>query len=161
MKTLNDYIRESILDDEGELMGRASKVANNPFLTLKNLLIENCKDKKDHTKEVEKLIQKPILDVIKKYPPLKNIKFREHLSFFSYQNMKAVGYSYYSDDAKYGFLDITYQVKDDKLYIGINNTMSKYNYDLKLHDLWDKINSTLIRDYGFKETNFNKYMVEI
>ena len=65
---------ESILDDEGELMGRASKDANNPFLTLKNLI----KDKKDHTKEVENLIKKPILDVIKKYPPLKNIKFRKH-----------------------------------------------------------------------------------
>lgn len=161
MKTLNDYIKESILDDEEELMNKASKDANNPFLTLKNLLIENVKDKKDYTKEVEKLIQKPILDVIKKYPSLKNIKFREHLSPFLYSNNKAIGYSYYSDDVEYGFLDITYHVKEDKLYIGINNTTSKYNYDLGLHNLWDKINSTLIRDYNFKKTNFNKYMVEI
>ena len=161
MKTLTDYIKESILDDEEELMGRASKDANNPFLTLKNLLIENIKDKKDYTKEVKKLIQKPILDVIKKYPPLKNIKFRKHLSLFRYPYAKAVRYSYYSDDAEYEFLDITYHVVNNKLYIGIDNTMSKYNYDLGLHDLWDKINSTLIREYNFKKTDFNKYMVEI
>lgn len=161
MKTLNDYIKESILDDEEELIDRASKDANNPFLTLKNLLIENFKDKKNHTKEVERLIQKPILDVIKKYPPLKNIKFRKHLSFSHSTNNKYVGYYYYSDNGEYGFLDITYSTESNKLYIGINSTMSKYNYDLKLYDLWDKINSTLIQDYGFKKSNFNKYVVEI
>lgn len=34
MKTLNDYIKESILDDEEELMGRLGGDTKNPFITI-------------------------------------------------------------------------------------------------------------------------------
>jgi len=34
MKTLNDYIRESILDDEEELIGRLNDDFKNPFITI-------------------------------------------------------------------------------------------------------------------------------
>ena len=34
MKTLNDYIKESILDDEEELMGRFRSDVNNPFINI-------------------------------------------------------------------------------------------------------------------------------
>ena len=37
MKTLNDYIRESILDDEEELMGRISGDVKNPFTMIHSL----------------------------------------------------------------------------------------------------------------------------
>lgn len=37
MKTLNDYIKESILDDEEELMGRLNGDVKNPFATIHSL----------------------------------------------------------------------------------------------------------------------------
>ena len=66
MKTLY----ESILDDEDVLMDSARKDANNPFIQLKYILIENLEDAKDRSEEVKKLIKKPIIDVVKKYPDL-------------------------------------------------------------------------------------------
>ena len=62
MKTLY----ESILDDEDVLVGGLKKDANNPFIQLKYILIENLKDAKDRSKEIEELIKKPIIDVVKK-----------------------------------------------------------------------------------------------
>ena len=104
--------------------------SNNPFLTLKNLLIENFK--KDHTKEEvnSKTFQTLLKNILFKKINLKG----EHLRFLVIQNIKLqVGYYYMMMNMDFQILHIN--VKDDKLYIGINNTMSKYNYDLKLHDL--------------------------
>ena len=43
MKTLNDYIRESLLDDEEKLIGRSIKDSQNPFLIIKYNYINNGK----------------------------------------------------------------------------------------------------------------------
>ena len=38
MKTLNDYIKESLLDDEDVLIGKAKEISKNWLLTVKNML---------------------------------------------------------------------------------------------------------------------------
>ena len=62
MKTLNDYIKESILDDEEELIGKAEKTANNPF-ELMYLLHEQYKNWK-------KVPKKRINNIINSLPKL-------------------------------------------------------------------------------------------
>ena len=39
MKTLNDYIKESILDDEDVLMNKAEEDSKNPFIVIGNLIV--------------------------------------------------------------------------------------------------------------------------
>lgn len=41
MKTLNDYIKESILDDEESLIGNSIKDSQNPFMVLYNYYLSN------------------------------------------------------------------------------------------------------------------------
>ena len=41
MKTLNDYIKESILDDEEKLIGNSIKDSQNPFIVLYNYYLSN------------------------------------------------------------------------------------------------------------------------
>jgi hypothetical protein len=71
MKTLNDYIRESILDDEDELIGRAKYAFNDPFHTIQHLCdnysYKEFKHKIDYIDE----ILKPIKDKFMKHPKIK------------------------------------------------------------------------------------------
>lgn len=58
MKTLNNYIKESLLDDEEELIGRAEKTANNWILTLKRAMLNDASEE-----ELERIINQ---DMVKK-----------------------------------------------------------------------------------------------
>lgn len=58
MKTLNEYIKESLLDDEDVLIGRAEKTANNWLLTLKRAMLDD-----EDEEYIEKIINQ---DEVKK-----------------------------------------------------------------------------------------------
>ena len=49
MKTLNDYIKESILDDEDVLINNAEKDSKNPFIVIGNLIASSNNLQKDIT----------------------------------------------------------------------------------------------------------------
>lgn len=58
MKTLNDYIRESLLDDEEKLIGKAKEISKNWLLTLKRAMLNDASEE-----ELERIINQ---DMVKK-----------------------------------------------------------------------------------------------
>lgn len=155
MKTLY----ESILDDEDVLMDSARKDANNPFIQLKYILIENLEDAKDRSEEVKKLIKKPIIDVVKKYPDLKGREIG--MKFYYYKYSKALSYVlYFKDDNGDSQEAITITVNSRIKHISIGlafpsaRSVAKYNTDT----LVDNINKTLKKKYGFRDSDYNKHV---
>lgn len=155
MKTLY----ESILDDEDVLMGRARKDANNPFIQLKYMLIENLEDAKDKSEEVKKLIKKSIIDAVKKYPDLKDREIG--MSFYYYKYSKALSYVlYFKDDNgdSQEAISITANGKTKHISIGLDfpsaKSVTKYNTDT----LVDNINKTLKKEYGFRDSGYKNHV---
>ena len=151
---------ESILDDEDILVGDLKKDANNPFITLKYMLIENLKDAKDRTKEVKELIKKPIIDVVKKHHSLKGRRI--WLRFHYYKNFGALSYVlYFEDDDEKGqeVITITVSNKDKYMSIGLNYPTVRSVKEYDTDTLVDNINKTLKKEYGFRDSGYNKYMV--
>ena len=58
MKTLNDYIKESILDDEDVLMNKAEEDSKNPFIVIGNLIVASSHLAKDNSTQqaIDKII---------------------------------------------------------------------------------------------------------
>ena len=158
MKTLY----ESILDDEDALVGGLKKDANNPFIQLKYLLIENLKDAKDRTDEVEEIIKKPIIDVVKKHHSLKDREI--WLRFHYYRSSKDLSYTlYFKDDNNeiQEAITITASNKDRCMSIGLNFTLDKSVKKYDTGTLVDNINKTLKKEYGFRDSGYNRYVVEL
>jgi hypothetical protein len=158
MKTLY----ESILDDEDILVGDLKKDANNPFITLKYMLIENLEDAKDRSKEVEELIKKPIIDVVKKHPSLKGREI--WMSFHYYRSSKDLSYALYFKDDNGEIqeaITITASNKDRCMSIGLNFPLDKSVKKYDTGTLVDNINKTLKKEYGFRDSGYNKYIVEL
>lgn len=57
MKTLNDYIKESLLDDEEELIDKAKEVSKNWLLTLKRAMLNDASEK-----ELERIINQDMVE---------------------------------------------------------------------------------------------------
>lgn len=158
MKTLY----ESLLDDEDILVGGLKKDANNPFITLKYLLIENLNDAKDRSKEVEELIKKPIIDVVKKHHSLKGRKI--WLRFHYYRSSNGLSYAlYFKDDNgdSQEAISITASNKNRCMSIGLDFPLDKSVKKYDTGTLVDNINKTLKKEYGFRDSGYNKYMVEL
>ena len=84
MKTLQDYINESILDDEEVLVADTKKSVNNPFVMIFNLL-NSSKDIRDDFKtqtEIKKIFYKYLAEGLP-YETTSNIRFRFTHQFFS------------------------------------------------------------------------------
>ena len=153
---------ESILDDEDVLVGGLKKDANNPFITLKYLLIENLNDAKDRSKEVEELIKKPIIDVVKKHHSLKGRKI--WLRFHYYRSSNGLSYAlYFKDDNgdSQEAISITASNKNRCMSIGLDFPLDKSVKKYDTGTLVDNINKTLKKEYGFRDSGYNKYMVEL
>lgn len=158
MKTLY----ESILDDEEVLVGDLKKDANNPFIQLKYILIENLKDAKDRSKEVEELIKKPIIDVIKKHPSLTGKKI--WVRFHHYKHSGGLAYVLCFKDGdgnSQEAISINARNKAKCMSIGLDyptvKSVKKYRTDI----LVDNINKTLKKEYGFRDSGYNSHIVEL
>lgn len=57
MKTLNDYIKESLLDDEDVLIDKAKKVSKNWLLTLKRAMLNDAGEE-----ELERIINQDMVE---------------------------------------------------------------------------------------------------
>lgn len=68
MKTLNEYIKESILDDEDVLINNAKEDSKNPFIVIGNLITSSNDLSKDITtqQEIKKVIEKEIFKYLPK-----------------------------------------------------------------------------------------------
>ena len=144
------------------LVGNLKKDANNPFITLKYLLIENLKDAKDRSKEVEELIKKPIIDIVKKHHSLKGRKI--WLRFHYYRSSKDLSYVLYfkdDNDNSQEVITITASNKDRCMSIGLNYPGVRSVREYDTGTLVDNINKTLKKEYGFRDSGYNKYIVEL
>jgi hypothetical protein len=158
MKTLY----ESILDDEDALVGGLKKDANNPFIQLKYILIENLKDAKDRTKEVEELIKKPIIDVVKKHPSLRGRKIWMRFSYYKYSGGLQYMLCFMDDDNNsQEAITITASNKDRCMSVGLNFTLDKSVKKYDTDTLVDNINKTLKKEYGFRDSGYNSHIVEL
>lgn len=59
MKTLNEYIKESLLDDEEVLIGKAKEIAKNPFSRLYNLKPEDWENNEELLLEIIHTLEMP------------------------------------------------------------------------------------------------------
>ena len=57
MKTLNDYIKESLLDDEEELIDKAKEISKNWLLTLKRAMLNDASEE-----ELERIINQDMVE---------------------------------------------------------------------------------------------------
>ena len=57
MKTLNDYIKESLLDDEDVLIDKAKEASKNWLLTLKRAMLNDANEK-----ELERIINQDMVE---------------------------------------------------------------------------------------------------
>ena len=153
---------ESILDDEDILVGNLKKDANNPFIPLKYMLIENLEDQKDRTKEVEELIKKPIIDVVKKHPSLKFKKFWIGYNYYRFSN--DLSYTlYFKDDngESQEAISITASKKGKCMGVGLEFPLDKSVKKYDTGTLVNNINKTLKKEYGFRDSGYNRYRVEL
>lgn len=153
---------ESILDNEDVLVGGLKKYANNPFIQLKYLLIENLKDAKDRSKEVEELIKKPIINVVKKHPSLRGRDIWLKFHYYRYSgDLSYVLYFKDDDDNSQEVISIIANNKYKRMSIGLefplDKSVKKYNTGI----LVDNINKTLKKKYGFRDSGYNGYIVEL
>lgn len=90
MKTLNDYIRESLLDDEEELIGRSIKDSQNPFLMLKYDYINNGKiSYLGSVDEIKKLFDR--------FKVMDNIPMNDHLYLAAFRDSLAIEIDGYAE----------------------------------------------------------------
>ena len=66
MKTLNDYIKESLLDDEEVLMNNAKEDSENPFIVIGNLITLSDNLQKDITTQqaIDKIIRNELVEYL-------------------------------------------------------------------------------------------------
>lgn len=153
---------ESILDNEDVLVGNLKKDVNNPFIQLKYMLIENLKDTKDRSKEVEALIKKPIIDVVKKHPSLKGREIWLRFHYYRYSGgLSYVLYFKDDDDKDQEAISITASNKDRCMSIGLSYLIVDSVKEYDIDKLVDNINKTLKKKYGFRDSGYNKYIVEL
>jgi hypothetical protein len=118
MKTLNDYIRESLLDDEEKLIGRSIKDSQNPFLILKYNYINNGKIA--YTGSIDEI--KKIFD---QYKVMDNIPMNDHLYLAAFRNSLGVEIDGYAEC----LIEISknYMKEESKTYKDIKSKCKDFN----------------------------------
>lgn len=159
MKTLNDYIKESILDDEDVLMNKAEEDSKNPFIVIGNLIVASSHLAKDNSTQqaIDKIIRNKLVEhlpdifktsswaskkglVINYYGSTVSIKWGSdsNVEFLTirggYQDHKAVVYlldSYHMEQVKsFGFNNKTQYEKWAKEF------MKKFDLTPTPHDMF-------------------------
>lgn len=159
MRTLNDYIKESILDDEDVLIGKAEEDSKNPFIVIGNLIVSSNNLQKDTTtqQEIDKIIRNELVEylpdifktsswaskkglIINYYGSTVSIKWgsNSNVEFLTirggYQDYKAVVYfldSYHMEQVKsFGFKNKTQYEKWAKEF------MKKFDLKRTPHDMF-------------------------
>lgn len=141
MKTLNDYIKESILDDEEELIGRSIKDSQNPFLILKYDYINNGK-----------IVYTGSIDEIKKifdqYKVMDNIPMNDNLYLASFRNSLGVEIDGYAEC----LIEISknYMKENNSTFINTQNKYKEFNKDSNIISFQEWFGN----DNGFIEIMF-------
>ena len=147
MKTLNEYIRESILDDEDTLIGNATKDSQNPFRVLKYYY-----DETDKTRSTDRQWISKWYNVVDK--ELKRIKlpkgvfyniFADHIKFMSRSGNLLF-------DIDFKDINIKSYTKKDACCIMFDSTRDRSK---SLSDDERKIVRNFCKQYDFKLTNSN------
>lgn len=159
MRTLNDYIKESILDDEDVLMNKAEEDSKNPFIVIGNLIVASPHLAKDTSTQqaIDKIIRNKLVEhlpdifktsswaskkglVINYYGSTVSIKWGSdsNVEFLTirggYQDYKAVVYlldSYHMEQVKsFGFKNKTQYEK------WVKEFMKKFDLTPAPHDMF-------------------------
>lgn len=159
MKTLNDYINESLLDDEDVLINNAEEDSKNPFIVIGNLIASSNNLQKDITTQqaIDKIIRNVLIEylpdifktsswaskkgiVINYYGSTVSIKWGSDSNFEflsirgGYQDHKAVVYfldSYHKEQVKlFGFKNKTQYEK------WVKDFMKKFDLKRAQHDMF-------------------------
>ena len=141
MKTLNDYIRESLLDDEEKLIGRSIKDSQNPFLMIKYNYINNGKIA--YTGSIDE-IQK----IFDQYKVMDNIPMNDNLYLASFRNSLEVEIRGYAEC----FIEISknYMKENNSTFINTQNKYKEFNKDSNIISFQEWFG----KDNGFIEIMF-------
>lgn len=136
MKTLNDYIKESILDDEDVFINKIKEESNNPFIVIGNLIASSNDLPKDTTAQqyIKNVVEKDIF----KYLP--NI----------FKNPQHVLIQYFKDT-----ISIKWNSNSDIEFLKIRGGYQDYNAIVYFLD------SFYAESFGFKnDTQYEKWVKE-
>ena len=141
MKTLNDYIKESILDDEEELIGRSIKNTQNPFLMIKYDYINNGKI--SHTGSIIE-IQK----IFDRFKVMDNIPMNDELYLAAFRNSLGVEIDGYAEC----LIEISknYMKENNSTFINTQNKYKEFNKDSNIISFQEWFG----KDNGFIEIMF-------
>ena len=137
MRTLNDYIKESILDDEDVLMNKAEEDSKNPFIVIGNLIVASSH--LDNDNSTQQAIDKIIRNELVEYLP-KIFKSPQHLFIQYFKDVVSIKPV---PDSDFEFLKIRGSYQDHKAVV----------YFLESHY------KSLIKLLGFKnDTQYEKWV---
>ena len=163
MKTLQDYINESILDDEDVLVADTKKTVNNPYKLIKNWLF-GAKDVSDLPDEFMPFIKEHIISRLKLIPALKNKRINACINY-GFKNLRV---DIYAGARGVRILSIII-TDEDKLEVQLpwssNKQLEKLNIYPDLFALLEELKT----EYGFQESTkkgtfaqkFKQYFVEL
>jgi hypothetical protein len=163
MKTLQDYINESILDDEDILIGDLKKVANNPYLLIKTWLL-NAKDVSDLPDEFMPFVKEHIFSRLKLIPALKNKRINAYINY-GYKNLRM--------DIEFGARGVRILsfiiIDGDKLEVQLPWNSNKQLERLNIYPDLFALLEELKTEYGFQESTrkgtfaqkFKQYSAEL
>ena len=148
MKTLNDYIKESILDDEDVLVGNLKKDADNPYLLIKQWLL-NAKSVSDLPDEFIPFIEKHVISRLKLIPVLKNKKINTYINY-GYKNLRVDIEVSVRGNSHLQILSII--INGDKLKVLLSFYSSKQLEKLNIYSDLFALLEELKTKYGFQES---------
>ena len=163
MKTLQDYINESILDDEDILVGDLKKYVNNPYLLIKTWLL-NAKNVSDLPDEFIPFIKEHIISRLKLIPALKDKRINTCINY-GYKNLRVDIEAGARGVRILSFIIIDGGKLEVQLSWNSNKQLEKLNIYPDLFALLEELKT----EYGFQESTkkgtsaqkFKQYSVEL
>lgn len=155
MKTLNDYIKESILDNEDELMSKLRSNANNPFIKLHAIWFNyNKKLSNIPNNELDDLMNSVFKDL-----ELDKLKPSYKREFGIYKNDRLQVIARPSYVLKYPvFLFISFEDKYIKIHFYSNDYYKFKEYKMISNILQKKFDFTAEQFPGDKVESFKLYL---
>ena len=157
MKTLNDYIRESILDDEDVLISKSIEDSQNSFYIIKSLLNEcnyNLKQARNKQEYIERIL-KPIKDQFMKYSKIKKngLGFDIDNPFMNNYACSLIFYTFHGGE-RMPLFEFVYELHSkDEMSCYINTIANESGYSTILNG----VSKFLMDKYNFKQ----KYLKHI
>jgi hypothetical protein len=148
MKTLQDYIKESILDDEDVLVADTKKTVNNPYKWIKNLLF-GAKDVSDLPDEFIPFIGEHVISRLKQIPFLKNKKINAGVNY-GYKNLRVDIEASVRGNSHLQILSIIC-TSEGKLEVQLPIVSNKQLEKLNLYPDLFALLEELKTEYGFQE----------